>query len=314
MKVARYPHGRTIICINDNIVWDGQNPYEHKKCPFVKLNNHSLPGYFWAMPEWYVLGDIPQVVNEGVSSLQRNMRKSVIKTAFYEDAIEGDIEDITNDPSRFIRLKSGAQNGKIYETIPIGGFNPQNIQSVDMAMNIGEKVSGVTDASRGVSNPEVTSGKQQQILSEKALNRRAIFAGQFESFLTQCAERMLVNAVQFRNPQDVVEITTNVTEVQQVSIDKFPRDVEFKCKMVAASSLPSDRQERLKILDQMADKVIAYYNTVGYEATKVYVDATDTPEIEEFLEAIHSRAQQMQMQQPMQIDPAQLGQPQPMIQ
>ncbi len=294
---AKFPNGRMIVMINDQIVFDDENPYAHKKIPFVKLDNHRIRGMFYAMPEWLAAGDIPMVINESASALQRDMRTAVNKTAIDPDLIEGEVDEISTDPAKLVIMKVGSSGKPPTHSFKLGGGTGEAAQNFARAVEAGQLITGVTDASRGMGDPNVTSGKQQQYLSEKSSRRNELFSSQLQESLEEVGYRMLLNAVQFRDENETLEIASNISDPQAFSIKDFPLDVEFHVKLIAGSGLPQDRQERLKVLNELMTRVGEIYVAWGEKAARIFASLTDIEEIDQFVDALAEREKQMMTQQ-----------------
>lgn len=287
--VDKYPNGRLVVMVNKEIVWDTPNPYNHKKCPFIKLDNYPVPFSFYSLPEWYVVGDVPHVIDESISSMARRMRltsKLLVDTS----AIKGGAKDISNDSSEIIFVESGMLNAAIH-TVEIGSSNRQDSDNLSAAMAIGDKIMAVNDALRGQPDPSITSGKQAQILTAQASNRHQNFVQDFNNTLEEAGYIILHNAVQFMPLDELEQILSTVEihdasgqpisfDIRQFDLQGFYNKVKFKAKMIPQSALPTDRQERLKYALEIIPQILQIYQ-VSPEMAKVIVKLTDNIDIQE---------------------------------
>jgi hypothetical protein len=286
VETYKYPYGRIVVLVNNKIVYDQPNPYDHHLCPFTKLDNYSFPGIFWGLAEWFVQGDMPHIVNEGFSGMVKSMRRSFPKLFVRPEAIEGDVDDITNDPDDIGKLTDQARGDDWFKKIDLTSTSAsQHAMALLQTINVSDKVTGVTDPLRGQGNPEVTSGKQQQLLTEQAASVQHPFVKKLERHYAgegaAAGVMILRNAVQFRPPEDIVEITSNIgLPAQPFALADFPRDVEFRIKIAPFTGLPTDRKERLAMLLDIIPQVLQVYQA-SPELANAVVSLSDIPELEE---------------------------------
>jgi hypothetical protein len=286
VSVQKYPHGRLIVMVNDRIVKDEAYDEPHHDCPFVKLDNYSFPFYFWGLPEWLIQGDMPHVVNEAMSALIIGARTSFSKMVVDEDALKTKVADITNDPADPILLDSGRKPGTGIDVIKLGGLGPEYAMALRDTLTISDKITGVTDPLRGQVNSNVTSGVQQRELTQNATARQTPFVERLIKHLEKAGKIIFSNAVQYRQPDDMIEFMENSgQQTLSLRIADFPRDLEFKIKIIPQSALPTDRQERMKVLLDMIPKILAVYQQ-SPELADAIVTLTDIPEIEEAWERV----------------------------
>lgn len=300
-----YPNGRIVKFINDILVYDEPNEHEHGKCPFIKLNRHSIPGQFWGLPEWYTYGGVPHLVNEAMSFVAKNMRNKVTKTMMKRSAFETPVDkkSITNDPADIVIVKDSF-NGPIDHAVgqfTIGGSGESAHNALSAVLNISQDITGFTDSFKGKSNANVTSGKQQQLLSDDSERRLFTFSKALELFIEKYGYIALHDAVQYRNPGDVIEIAGVVSGYKGFSIqefkDNFWNKVQFKTKLIANSGLPTDRQERLKLLTEHLDIALKYWQ-INPEAARAFIEMSDVPELEHAFEKMVKQGNQsMQLSQ-----------------
>jgi hypothetical protein len=310
IPVEMYPNGRVIALVNDNLIDDRPNPFHHKKWPFLIMNNYEIPGMLWGLPEWIPDGDMQLIINEAVSGQVRSARQGFKKLAIEEGNVINPKALKNNDPRQVIKLNAGSIAKGWHEVIDMGGDNGRYEQSALTAINIGDRVSGVNDTTRGIPNSDVTSGVQAQIYTSNANSRNAPFMQNFEQFVTDSGYLMLWNAAQFRNPQDILYITSNLKfKGQQFSMDNFDINVKFKTRMLVKSGMPTDRQSRMKLFTELMP-AIQQAMLVGPEFARAIVDGYDIPELTEAFDASMERMQQ-QAQEQQQLAAQAQGQLQP---
>lgn len=294
-----YPYGRRIVMINDKVLdqYDEPNPDNHRKCPFLKLDYHSYPGMFWGMPEGYVNGDIQRMVDETISTITRDMRDSVTYTAFKQGAFETDLTTLTTDSTIPIRMKDGVRESDAFLRIPVGQVNENAHSVLQTVVQLGQRFT-MSDSFMGMSEPGVTSGKQQKLLSDDSEKKTLTFSGQIDDMLQKLGYIILHNAVQYRFAGDTIEIANIVTgKADSFNIDEFKsnfmKDVEFRVKIVPNSGLPSDRQERARIVGEMIERVTALY-AANPAIARLYVSMQDIPEADEIINVLDQTFQQQQ--------------------
>jgi len=279
MRLLKYPYGRIIVLVNDRVVSDSPNEKRHHKCPFIKLDNYPIPFSFWGLPEYMAEGDMPHVINECVSALAKSARNSFKKLAVDTEKMKTKKDEIENDPDMMVEVEPNCI-GKWAETIDIGGLGPQYPALLQSTMILSDKATGVTDPLRGNDTASVTSGKQQEILTRNATLRISPFIERLTSYLRQAGEIILSNAVDYRSPDEVFEIASNAGEPSVISLADFPRDEQFKIKIVPQSGLPTDRQERLRDLLDFVPKILQV-SALSPEFADSIVKLTDIPELEQ---------------------------------
>jgi hypothetical protein len=302
MKMLQYPHGRIVTLINNKIVEDtpgadGRYKYNHGRKPFVKMDNYPYPGSFWGIPEGLANGDMPAVINESVSAIVRGARQSVKKIGIEPEQMEDPETDLNNDQTQVIKLKEGAILKGWKQEIDLGGMGPEYAEILGNTIRMSDQITGVNDTVRGVPNSDVTSGVQAQIMTQNATQRTAVFVKQLSEHHSDAGILILNNAVQFRQPDEVVEISSNFGDPKSFQIADFPIDTEFHIKITPYSGLPSDRKERLEQLLAIIPKLLAIFQQ-SPELSDAIVKLADMPELEEaWLVAKEGLVQRQQQQQ-----------------
>lgn len=311
MQVDKYPHGREVRMINKKIVMDVANPDRHKLSPFKILLNHPLPNIPIGIPEWLTVGDVPNVINECMSAVVKGSRRSFGKTVIDRSGLVNVNAVIDNDPDETIEVKANRATDTIHN-VSIGGLGSEYFNTLTNTLGLGDRIQGVNDSSRGIPSPSVTSGKQQQSLTDQSTQRLIPHTKRLETYLGEAGTLILNNAAQYRNPAEVVAITSTVSGPmspqmgeQLPTIGDLPERLDFKTKMTPYIGLPSDRQERLDMLLKYLPSIASVLQTLGPEMADAIVKLTDVPELEEAWELTRDRILERQamamQQQAMQI-------------
>ena len=181
----KYPGGIRKVCMaNDVILYDGPSRYQFldkmNRCPypfpFVVMKNGGSAHSFWGKPEPKRLKSLNLALDRIASQVMDNIH--LMANPMWTVDETADVADqINNKPGSIIRKRGpGAVQMVQPASMPGYVFNFYQLM-VDMF----ETVSGVTKATMGKQEPNVTSGVQAQVYRSAATNKIDFKARQLDA-------------------------------------------------------------------------------------------------------------------------------------
>ena len=181
----KYPGGIRKICMaNDIILYDGPSRYQFldkmNRCPypfpFVVMKNGGSAHSFWGKPEPKRLKSLNLALDRIASQVMDNIHLMANPMWLVDET--ADVQNqISNKPGSVIRKRGpGSVTMQQPSSMPGYVFNFYQLM-VDMF----ETVSGVTKATMGKQEPNVTSGVQAQVYRSAATNKIDFKARQLDA-------------------------------------------------------------------------------------------------------------------------------------
>lgn len=181
----KYPGGIRKVCMaNDVILYDGPSRYQFldkmNRCPypfpFVVMKNGGSAHSFWGKPEPKRLKSLNLALDRIASQVMDNIHL-MANPMWTVDETADVVDQINNKPGSIIRKRGpGAVQMVQPASMPGYVFNFYQLM-VDMF----ETVSGVTKATMGKQEPNVTSGVQAQVYRSAATNKIDFKARQLDA-------------------------------------------------------------------------------------------------------------------------------------
>tara|TARA_R110001592_G_scaffold71510_1_gene218604 strand:+ start:1751 stop:3547 length:1797 start_codon:yes stop_codon:yes gene_type:complete len=186
-KVGRpkYPGGIRKICMaNDIILYDGPSQFQFldkmNRCPypfpFVSMKNGGSAHSFWGKPEPKRLKSLNLALDRIASQVMDNIHM-MANPMWLIDETADVVDQINNKPGSIVRKRGPGQVSMIQPaSMPGYVFN-----FYQMMVDMFETVSGVTKATMGKQEPNVTSGVQAQVYRSAATNKIDFKARQLDA-------------------------------------------------------------------------------------------------------------------------------------
>ena len=256
----KYPKGRRVIIAGDILLYDGENPYDTGKFPFVSWNCYKIPGQFWGMSEVEVLVTIQKEIcslyNDVIDNahLNGNAPWIIDKNSGVEKG------SLTNDKGLVVRKNPGTEVRR--ETPPSMPAYIQNIIN-DLKYDV-QVVSGVYDATRGERPASITSGVAIQALQDSSQGRIRLKTQNLEYLLTELGSMWVKYMQQFWTLPRTIRIMGGkyepdsmpiMIEGQPISfkeVDKDMIDGDFDIEIKTGSTMAVNRSAKFEQILRMA--------------------------------------------------------------
>ena len=278
----KYPKGRRVIIAGDTLLYDGENPYNDGKFPFVAWKCYDMPGTFWGLSE------VEQLISvqKEICSLYNNIIDNAHCTANSPWVVDKNCGiakgSLTNEKGLVVRKNPGTEVRR--ETPPSMPAYVQQCAS-DLKYDI-QVISGVYDATRGERPASVTSGTAIQALQESSQGRIKLKTQKLELFLTELGQMWLSRIQQFWVVDRQIRIIGSKYQPnsgqhmlggQPVSFRTIARDEvdgDFDVKIKTGSTMPVNRSARFEDMLKLAQ--------LPAEDGKPFVDRRAVLEYSEF--------------------------------
>lgn len=254
----KYPGGIRKVCMaNDVILYDGPSRYQFldkmNRCPypfpFVVMKNGGSAHSFWGKPEPKRLKSLNLALDRIASQVMDNIH--LMANPMWTVDETADVADqINNKPGSIIRKRGpGAVQMVQPASMPGYVFNFYQLM-VDMF----ETVSGVTKATMGKQEPNVTSGVQAQVYRSAATNKIDFKARQLDAamqILGQMWIAMIKNMGTEMHSLSMKDADGNQAEVVYMGMEF--NEVDQMVRARVGSMLPDNRayiEEKILSLTQ----------------------------------------------------------------
>ena len=254
----KYPGGIRKVCMaNDVILYDGPSRYQFldkmNRCPypfpFVVMKNGGSAHSFWGKPEPKRLKSLNLALDRIASQVMDNIH--LMANPMWTVDETADVADqINNKPGSIIRKRGpGAVQMVQPASMPGYVFNFYQLM-VDMF----ETVSGVTKATMGKQEPNVTSGVQAQVYRSAATNKIDFKARQLDAamqILGQMWIAMIKNMGTEMHSLSMKDADGNQAEVVYMGMEF--NEVDQMVRAMVGSMLPDNRayiEEKILSLTQ----------------------------------------------------------------
>jgi hypothetical protein len=219
---------RVAYFADDIFLEDAENPFHHGRLPYDIYN-----------PTEDILSSLGVPMSEHIENLneEKNLLLSTIVKHGKKSVDPPMMVNTTAGIKDTRALKDGGDNGIIPianpDYIPLNAIAqymlPSQLPGFFDAMPdrfdaIIDKLTGVNDSFRGMS--EATSGKEVQLKQEAAYTRIKTKVDNFEKFVKNMSEKIVVNAMQFLNTQSAFRVKGDYRQFENMNEDETPFMVE----------------------------------------------------------------------------------------
>lgn len=207
---------------------DRENPFWHEKLPYDIYSPTEDILSAVGIPMAEHIENLNTEKNILLNTIVEHGRKTIDPTRIYNTTMG------IKDPKS---LKDGGQDGLIGIANPdfiplnaiVADLHPAQMPSFmndmpDRFDNMIDRITGVNDSFRGMS--QATSGKETQLKQEASYTRIKTKVDNFEKFVKNMSEKIIVNAMQFLNTTTTFRVPGDYTQYQNMDMSKAPFEVE----------------------------------------------------------------------------------------
>ena len=255
----KYQGGIRKVCMaNDVILYDGPSKYQFldkmNRCPypfpFVVMKNGGSAHSFWGKPEPKRLKSINLALDRIASQVMDNVHL-MANPMWIVDETADVADQINNKPGSVIRKRGpGSVTMASPSTMPGYVFNFYSLL-VDMF----ETVSGVTKATMGKQEPNVTSGVQAQVYRSAATSKIDFKARQLDASIQVLGQMWIAMIKNLGTEMHTMEMKDNENNTAEVSyIGQEFNETDTMVRARVGSMLPDNRayiEEKILSLVQM---------------------------------------------------------------
>lgn len=255
-STKKYPQGRYIVYLDEQVLYEGPNPYPKCQLPFAAFVDIPVPGRFWG----------ESMVTDMIDS-QRNLNKSrsqaieirnlMAKPKYF--VVKGALDvgkTITSAPGEIVEynLVTGAPAGG-RPHIDQGATVPDTFwKDAERSVSELRSVSGINEVSNASAPTGVTAARAIGFLQEQDDLRLGPTAQAYEEAISEISEHKLRLARQFYEEPRTVRVVgrNNSVKVVEFYKENIPDDVDVQVE--TGSSLPKSRVARQNFVLELWDK------------------------------------------------------------
>lgn len=267
-RTIAMPKGRHTVVINDKLIQDGDNPFDHGQIPFLYLPANVVPLNLHGQSVIVNLRPLQIELNKTISHISENQnfmgrpkwwvqRGSKIINAGLTNGITTIESDIKPEPIV---------------------FNPTPPEVFEFKKDLEEqmgRIAGVSSQTQGVPPPGIKSGIALQYLGEYEEQGHMEKQKRYQRFIRDEALMTLQVIKQFYKKEDgrIIKIVGKNNEVEAEKFDETNLVDNYTIVVQNASALPETKAARLDYVLQLAQMGLV-------TDTKILLDMMDLPDIQ----------------------------------
>ena len=286
----KYPGGIRKICMaNDVILYDGPSRYQFldkiNRCPypfpFVVMKNGGSAHSFWGKPEPKRLKSLNLALDRIASQVMDNIHL-MANPMWTVDETADVVDQINNKPGSIIRKRGPGQVSMVQPaSMPGYVFN-----FYSMMVDMFETVSGVTKATMGKQEPNVTSGVQAQVYRSAATNKIDFKARQLDAamqILGQMWIAMIKNMGTEMHSLSMKDSQGNEAEVRYIGMEFNEVDTMVRARV--GSMLPDNRA-------YIEEKILSLAQAGMIQDPEYILENMQLPGVERLIKQMRDQKQQ----------------------
>lgn len=258
-STKKYPEGRYVVYVDDQILSQGANPYPKAQIPFASFVDIPVPGRFWGDSLITSAIDPQRNLNKARSQVVENRNVMSNGRHYVPEGALDPGQEITNAPGEIVTyhvVPNAPEGGK--PTQEKGSEVPESTWK-DIQQSISEirETMGIHEVSNAGIPAGVSAARAIGFLQEQDDLRLGPTAQAYEDAISQFSQIKLRLAKQFYEEPRTVRIVGKNNSIKVVSFykDDIPDDVDVRVE--TGSSLPKSRVARQNfVVDLWKEKLI----------------------------------------------------------
>ena len=239
----KFPYGRLIVVAGEEVVFDGPNPYEHGRWPYIKQTAHPVNGAFWSISFVENLVPINRYVNKLLGIILDNAALMASGQWKVSKNAGVDTKMLTGEPG--LAVLYNALAGGIVDKIPGVPLPAYVMNTLEMLIRLADDTTGVFDVTQGKKPVGITAGVAIEQLQEAAHTRVRLLTRHQEDAIRAWGEMTLALHQQFL--QEPKLIRTHDPETGKTEFTVITPEIVragWEIMVVAGSTLPRSRDAR----------------------------------------------------------------------
>lgn len=197
-----YPRGRYVVVINNCVVEDRENEYEDGLFPIACLLNYDYGEYCGENEVTHTRG--PQkLTNYSINHIMDQFKVASAPQKIIAERAAHISDKLTDEPG--LKVIVPETSDIRFEAGP--GIAPGSFNVLDMIKSVGDQIQGLQDASRGATQPGVTSGLMLEGFVEAAQTRPRLKNRSVDEFLRQIGFLTASRYLQFYKVPRTMRVT-----------------------------------------------------------------------------------------------------------
>lgn len=242
----KHPDGRLIIIANQVILYDGPNPYRHRKFPIVMWREIDVPGRPWGQSRSELGNQLIMIINRVLSSMVETANWVSNPKVLIPMLCQIQQDAFNHGPGE--KVFYNAVDGAKPEPFQPGQIPQSQIELLGHILRQYEDTMGFHEVSRGaVPQEQPRSGRIVSLLQNADETMLAPVSDSLQDALTEAARMILSNTAQFCTESRIARITgrSDAPKVFKFQgrdlIGPDPLAEYFDVKIKAGVALPRDR-------------------------------------------------------------------------
>ena len=244
----KYPNGRLFVIFENDLIYDGENPYEHGNSQFLYLPGIKVDGYLLGMGYPHLLYELQKNLNEAVTQINLNTALMANPPGFFnKDALDEDFV-VTNIPGNFIgvsRQDMGSGIDLIKRPIFADNTGQAYNRYVELKTAIYQIV-GIEEAVRGISKSGDSGYKVNELYQNATVRFRPDITQGQHYLLKPYATNLMKNMIQFKvnDAMPIGEDYENTLRTVKIydTLEKFKKqNIELQLKLIVGMATADQR-------------------------------------------------------------------------